>query len=148
MILFFVNMPIQKSAGAIIFRRDQNKIKYLLIKYELGHWEFTRGLIEKGEKIEDTAKREIEEEVGIKDIKFIPGFKEWFKFFYKREGENIMKIVTFLLAKTKTKDVKLSFEHSDYKWLDYDQALKLLTYDNSKEIFKKAHKFLLKNEKF
>ncbi len=135
-------MPLEKSAGAIVFRREDNKIKYLLIQYGWGHWEFPRGLIERGESLEETARREIKEEVGMKDIEFIPGFKEWFKFFFKLKGKNIIKIATFLLAETKTKEVKLSHEHKDYVWLEYEEALEKLTFKNSKEVFKKANDFL------
>ena len=135
-------MPIEKSAGAIIFRRENSRTKYLLIQYGWGHWEFPRGLIEKGESLEETARREIREEVRIKDIRFIPGFKEWFKFFFKLKGKNIMKIATFLLAETKTKKVKLSHEHKDYVWLEYEEALEKLTFKNSKEVLKNANDFL------
>lgn len=138
------NMPLEKSAGAVVFRRNK-EIKYLLIQYGLGHWEFPRGLIEKDESLEETARREIKEEVGIEDIKFIPGFKEWVKFFFKFKRRNVMKIATFLLAETKTKEVQLSYEHKDYTWLGYKKALERLTYKNSKEILKKAHQFLIKN---
>jgi len=134
-------MPMEKSAGAIVFRRNK-KVKYLLIQYGLGHWEFPRGLIEKGESLEDTARREIKEEVGIEDIRFISGFKEWIKFFFKLKGKNIMKIAIFLLAETKTEKVKLSYEHKDYAWLDYQEALNRLTFENSKEVLKKADDFL------
>ena len=135
-------MPIEKSAGAVVFRQENNKVKYLLIQYPSGHWEFTRGIVEKGENLEETARREIREEVGIKDIKFIPGFKEWIKFFFQREGKNIMKIATFLLAQTETKEIKLSHEHQNYVWLEYKEALKKLTYKNSKDILKKANDFI------
>ena len=138
-------MSIEKSAGAIVFRRNK-KIKYLLIQYGWGHWEFPRGLIEEGESLEDTARREIKEEVGIEDIRFISGFKEWIKFFFKLKGKNIMKIATFLLAETKTEKVKLSYEHKDYDWLDYEEALDRLTFENSKEILKKANEFLKKHK--
>lgn len=134
-------MPIEKSAGAVVFRRNK-KIKYLIIQYGRGHWGFPRGIIEKGESFQDAAQREIEEEVGIKDIEFTPGFKEWIKFFYKHEGKNIMKIATFLLAETRSREVKLSFEHKDYKWLEYDGAHEKLTFKNSREILKKANEFL------
>lgn len=139
-------MPVEKSAGAVVFRREGNQIKYLLIQYAWGHWEFPRGLIEKRESLEDTARREIEEEVGIKDIKFIPGFKEWIKFFFKLKGKTIMKIATFLLAETKTKKVKLSYEHKDYVWLGYEEALDKITFKNSKEVLKKANDFLMKHK--
>jgi bis(5'-nucleosidyl)-tetraphosphatase len=135
-------MPIEKSAGAIVFRRENEEIKYLLIQYGWGHWEFPRGMIEKGETLEETARREVKEEVSIEDIEFIPGFKEWTKFFFKLKGKNIMKIATFLLAETKTKEVKLSYEHKDFKWLSYKEALEQLTFKNAKEIIKKANEFL------
>ena len=141
-------MPVEKSAGAIVFRRENGKIYYLLLHYpasEKGfkdYWGFPKGHIEKGENPEETARREIEEETGLKDIKFIDGFKEWIKYFFKREGKNVFKIVTFFLAETSQKEVKLSFEHSGYEWLTFDEALERLTFRNSKEILKKANKFL------
>jgi len=139
-------MPIEKSAGAVVFRKENGRTKYLLIQYGWGHWEFPRGLIEKGENLEETARREIKEETGIEDIKFTPGFKEWIKFFFKLKGKNIMKIATFLLAETDTEKIKLSEEHKDYVWLEYKEASGKLTFKNSKEILEKANNFLVKNE--
>lgn len=139
---------ITKSAGAIIFRREGGKIYFLLLKYaaigkiEKKYWGFTKGTIEKDEKEIDTIKREIEEETGIKDLKFIDGFKETEKYFFKHRGETVFKTVSYLLAETKTKEVKLSFEHIGYKWLPFDEALAELTFKNAKEILKKANRFL------
>ncbi|MCD6500597.1 NUDIX domain-containing protein [bacterium] len=135
-------MPIEKSAGAIVFCRKKGKIYYLLLHYEMGHWGFPKGHIEKGETIEETARREVEEETGIKDIKFVKRFKEWIKYFYKREGKNIFKIVTYLLAETHQKEVKISWEHIGFKWLPYKEALEQLTFKNAKEILKKANDYL------
>lgn len=144
-------MPVEKSAGAVIFRPqptrrpgEENKIYYLLLHYQSGHWDFPKGNIEKGEKLEETVRRETKEETGIEDIKFIPGFKEAIKYFYKLKGKNIFKIVTFFLAETKTKKVKISWEHIGYKWLPYEEALEQLTFKNAKEILKKANHFLSK----
>lgn len=133
---------IEKSAGAVVFRREDDEIYYLLLHYQSGHWDFPKGNIEKGEKIEETVRREVKEETGIEDLKFIEGFKENIKYFYKLKGENIFKIVTFLLAETKTKKIKISWEHIGYKWLPYEEALKQLTFENAKEILKKAQRFL------
>lgn len=144
-------MPVEKSAGAIIFRKDNVKILYLLLHYPSGsragkdYWDFPKGHIEKGEKVEETIKREVEEETGLKNIKFIEGFKEWIKYFFKFKKQNIFKIVTFLLVETKRKGVRVSFEHIGYKWLSYDEAIKQLTFKNAKEILKKANNFLQKN---
>ena len=105
-------MPRENSAGAIIFRMVDNIPYYLLLHYPSGHWEFTKGHIEKGENPEDAARREIEEETGIKDIKIIPGFKEYSKYFFrksydlvgeaKKKAPWVFKLVVFLLAKTDT----------------------------------------------
>ncbi len=141
-------MPIEKSAGAVIFRKEGGKIYYLLLHYPSNakspreYWDFPKGHIEKGEKIEETVKREVEEETGLKDIKLIEGFKEWIKYFFKFKEKNIFKIVTFFLAETKTKEVKVSFEHIGFKWLPYEEAIEKLTFKNAKEILKKANEFI------
>lgn len=141
-------MSVEKSAGAIIFRKEDGKIYYLLLNYsaigkvEKTYWGFPKGRIEKGEKEIETVKREIEEETGIKDIQLIKGFKEREKYFFKFHGKNILKFVTFYLAETKTKEIKLSFEHVGYKWLIYEKAVKQLTFQNAKEILKKANSYL------
>lgn len=139
-------MPLEKSAGSVIFRRENSKIYYLLLHYESGHWGFPKGIIEKGERSEDTARREIKEETGIEDIQFIPGFKESIEYFFKLKGKTIFKIATFLLTETKSREVRLSFEHKDYIWLEYEGALERLAFKNDKEVLKKAHKFLEPNE--
>lgn len=138
-------MPIEKSAGAIIFRKEDKKIYYLLLHYQADHWGFPKGNIEKGEKLEQTVKREVKEETGIEKIEFISDFKQSIKYFYKLKGKNIFKIVTLFLAKTKEKKVNISWEHIGYKWLPYEKALEQLTFKNAKEILKKANQFLIEN---
>ena len=145
-------MPFERSAGAVIFRKKDNEIYYLLLRYQSGHWDFPKGHIEKGEKEEETVKREVAEETGIKDIKIIKGFKETMKYFFrktyelkkeeKKKAPGVFKIVTFYLAETKTEKVKISFEHIGYKWLPYEQAFEQLTFRNAKNILEKANDFL------
>jgi hypothetical protein len=42
------------------------------------------------------------------------------------------------LAKTNTTTVKLSDEHINYAWLEFDEAFKKTTYQNAKELLKKS----------
>ncbi len=141
-------MPKEISAGAVVFRKN-GKIYYLLLHYKSGHWDFPKGHIEDGEEEDKTVRREIEEETGIKDIELIDGFKNWIKYFFRKTygGDEkapwIFKIVNYYLAETKTKEIKLSDEHIGYKWLDYEDALKQLTYKNAKNVLKKANDFLV-----
>jgi len=144
-------MPIEKSAGAVIFRKEKNIIKYLLLNYpsitrgaEKDYWDLPKGHVEKGEKELDTVKREVEEEAGLKDIKIVEGFKEWIKYFFRFKGKNIFKIVTFYLAEAETEEVKISPEHISYQWLPYKEALKQLKFKNAREILKKSNDFLNK----
>ena len=134
-------MKNEKSAGAIVFIKEKEPI-YLLLQYEAKHWDFPKGNIEKGETDQETVKREIEEETGIKDVDIIPNFKEKIQYYFKFKGELINKTVIFYLAKTKTNEVKISFEHIGSIWLTYKEAMEKLTFKNAKEILKKADDFL------
>ncbi len=133
---------MERSAGAVVFRKEKNETYYLLLHYQAGHWDFPKGHIEEGESLKQTAIREIVEETGITDIVFLDGFKEKIEYFFKLENKAIFKVVMFFLAQTRTRGVNLSFEHTDFKWLSYKEALAQLTYKNAKEILKKAHNFL------
>jgi 8-oxo-dGTP pyrophosphatase MutT (NUDIX family) len=150
-------MPQEKSVGAVIYRKQDNKIYYLLLKYTAKHWDFTKGHIDPGETDEQTLRREAVEETSINDLEIIDGFKEIHKYFFKQYKEKmtkedlkkgkpvwVFKLVNFYLAETKTKEIKISDEHQDYKWLEYDEALKLVTFKNAKELLKKANDFLIK----
>ncbi|MBD3204402.1 NUDIX domain-containing protein [Candidatus Woesearchaeota archaeon] len=141
-------MKFEKSAGAIVFRKN-NKIKFLLL-YRHAHkhyreaWDFPKGLIEKGESIKETAKREIKEETGIEAINFVEGYKKKINYSYHRDNKLIKKEVIFFLAETDQINVTVSKEHDDYDWFTYKQAEKILTYSTSKELLEKAKDVLEK----
>ena len=138
-------MPQEKSCGAVIFKKQKDaSAKYLLLHYGAGHWDFPKGKQEKSEKEEQTALREIKEETGIEDIEFAEGFHETIKYFYKNGEETIYKEVIFFLADSRTETVAISSEHIGYAWLSYEHAYKKLTFNNSKELLRKANQFLYK----
>ncbi|MEM1993897.1 MAG: bis(5'-nucleosyl)-tetraphosphatase [Nitrososphaerales archaeon] len=132
----------EKSAGAIIIYKSDNNVEYLILHYPAGHWDFPKGNIEKGESDFDAAIREITEETGLTDLKFINGFKKTIQYYYKKGDQLVKKSVTFYLAEANTKDIKLSFEHQGYIWLPIDEALAKVTYQNAKNVLKEAHRFL------
>ena len=138
-------MEREISAGIIIFRKEKNKIKFLLLEKPSGLFEFPKGLIEKNEDPKNTALREAKEEAGIKKIKIIDGFKETTKYVYNFRGKKIFKIVIFYLGETKEKQIKVSFEHLKGNWYEFEEAEKLLKFKNYKDLLKKAKKFIEKN---
>ena len=150
-------MTIEKASGVVIFYRENQKIYYLILDYSYDYWGFSKGHMEEGENLKQTALREAEEETGIKDLKFVKGFEQKSKYSYEVNGQkifrenkrnsfklkdkDIFKIVVYFLAETKTKKVMISSEHKAYEWLLYEEALDKLTYKDCKETLEKANKF-------
>ncbi|HII85903.1 TPA: NUDIX domain-containing protein [Candidatus Bathyarchaeota archaeon] len=131
----------EKSCGAVVFKKD-SEVCFLLLRYEAGHWDFVKGNVEPNESERETVMRELKEETGIAAAEFVDGFRVRIEYFYRRQGETIRKEVVFFLVEAKTGDVKLSFEHVDYQWLNYQQALEKLTFKNAKNVLQKANTFL------
>jgi 8-oxo-dGTP pyrophosphatase MutT (NUDIX family) len=127
----------ERSAGAIVFRESSDGNLYLLLNYPSGHWDFVKGNIEKGEMLKETVLREIGEETGITDVNFIEGFEDKVEYHYQRDGQLVHKEVVFYLAKTNTENVKLSHEHHGFIWLQFNSALKKLTYKTAQNMLKK-----------
>tara|TARA_B100001146_G_C15881790_1_gene306368 strand:+ start:88 stop:504 length:417 start_codon:yes stop_codon:yes gene_type:complete len=132
---------MEKSCGLVVF----NSNKILLLKYsdnnaqgKGGHWDFPKGHVEQNETEIETALRELEEETGISKVKIIDNFRHSISYTFSRKSESISKEVIFFLASTVEKRVILSHEHIDYVWLDFNNALEKLTYENARQILKKA----------
>ena len=131
----------ERSAGVVLFNRAEG-LQFLVLKYPSGHWDFVKGNIEQGEGEEETVKRELLEETGINNITLHKEFNKKAEYHYYRKNKIVHKIVSYYLAETEQKDVKISFEHLDYRWEDHDNVLKLITFDNSKEILEKGSQLI------
>jgi len=132
----------ETSSGVVLFRKENEKILFLLLHYPSGHWDFVKGKMEKGESTHQTAIRETQEETGINDVKFLDNFEEWIQYNFQFEGELVNKKVVFFLGETKTKDIKISHEHLNYTWMDYTTAMEKTTFDNAKTVLSKSYKLL------
>ena len=134
----------EKSSGVVLFRKENEKILFLLLHYPSGHWDFVKGKMENGESPHETAIRETKEETGIEDVKFLEGFEEWINYNFQYDGELVHKQVVFFLGETQTKEVKISHEHLNYTWMDYVTAMEKTTFDNAKTVLSKAYELLSK----
>jgi bis(5'-nucleosidyl)-tetraphosphatase len=132
----------ETSAGIVLYRKENAKNLFLLLHYPSGHWDFVKGKMEKNETTHETAIREAKEETGITDITFAENFEEWIEYNFKYQGELVQKKVVFFLAETKTKEIKISHEHSGYIWMDYNASMEKTTFDNAKTVLTKAEKLL------
>lgn len=143
-------ITFEKSVGAVVFRRENNQIAYLLLNHGGDYWNFSKGHMEAKEIDEETLCREIEEETGLTEIKILPFFKRRAFYFYQAESRekeerkaagralNIFKMVVFYLAEAQNQEVRVSSEHTGFAWLDFKEALEKLQYKSSKKILKKA----------
>ena len=148
-------MPVERSAGIIIFRNTPPGRRYLVIRSSRDKstvaqgkdvkefWDLPKGVLEKGETGLGAAKREAKEEVGIENLRIVPNFKETVHYFTRREGKSVPKYVAMFLAETKTEKIKLSWEHDLYEWLPYEEAVGRITLQPMKEALEKAENFLI-----
>lgn len=133
-------MKFEFSAGGIVV--DDGKV--LLCQHSQHHgWVFPKGIInrEKGEKKEETALREVEEETGAKG-EIVRPF-EPVTYWYVFEGEKIKKTVYYFLMKFVGGDIsKHDFEMENVEWLDKNDVEQRLTYKSDKEVWKEAQKLI------
>ncbi len=140
---------LQKVAGVILFIRNKNKCRFLLLKNKKNKWDFPKGKVDRNESILKAGLRELFEETGIDKITIIDGFFEKVKYREtKKSGKVINKAAYFYLAHTRKEKITLSEEHINYKWTDYKKALELISYAGSKDLLRYANLYLKKiNEK-
>jgi len=134
----------ETSSGVVLFRKENDKILFLLLHYPSGHWDFVKGKMEEGETPHETAIRETQEETGITDVKFLDNFEEWIQYNFQYQGELVQKKVVFFLGETKTKDITISNEHLNFTWMDYTTAMEKTTFDNAKTVLSKSYSLLTK----
>lgn len=150
-------MPVERGAGIILFRKTPEGRKYLVLrssrlesevdkgKSVKEFWDFPKGLLEGGETGIDAARREAQEEAGVKEYEIIPKFKETLRYFTRRGGKPIPKFVAMFLAEAKTDKVTLSWEHDKYEWLKYNEASERITLKEMKKALAHAEEFLNKS---
>ena len=133
-------MKFEKSCGAVVATKIDNKIKYLIIKSIEGIYGFPKGHMELDEVEEETALREILEETGI-IVKLINGFR--YKVNYEIKDKNIYKEVIYFLGEYSNQEIIYQKEElSDAELMDFSTAFSVLQYDDSKAVLKAANDYL------
>ena len=99
----------------LVVKRSENDDLYP------GAWEFPGGHLENGETLKEGLKRELEEEIGFTE-NFNPIITHYFDELNERNNELIHDLeLDFIINVDSSKiDIKLSDEHSDYKWVTRD----------------------------
>ncbi|MGL1892595.1 MAG: NUDIX domain-containing protein [Spirochaetaceae bacterium] len=117
-----------------------NNNEFLTLKYTNGDWAFPGGHLESGENWKKALLREINEEIGVKDnsISIIhPIFIDNWQYDQKEYFGSV------LFGKIYSNDIKLSDEHSEYKWVNQKSCRNLTPqYSTFFDIVDNAYKYL------
>ena len=135
-------MIYEKSCGAVVFTRINNEIKYLLIRNLTGIYGFPKGHVEQGETEEQTALREVFEEVGLA-VNLLPSFRSEDEHPIPQKENTIKQIVYFLGEYCNQQFTYQKEELTDALLVDYETAMTLFQFDSSKRILTEANNFLL-----
>ena len=145
----YEKLPTKKQvvAGFVVYRRTSDGIKFLLLYRRGNYWNFPKGHFKAGERSIDTALRELEEETGIKktELRIIPNFRAYERFYFRVGNEGIYDTVILFLAETHKADVKITpREHSGFAWFLYRDAMNIIgkKYGTTRNALKQANDFL------
>ena len=134
----------ETSVGAIVLN-SENKI-LLIFQRKAQYWESPKGHMEGQEDELVTMDREVNEETMIKAYDLVKGFRHEINYSFERDGDTVYKKVIFYLIRTNDA-IKICIEHEKYRWASHKQALKLVKYEEQKEVLMEVHDFLKNWEK-
>ncbi len=116
------------SAGVVVVRPSAEGWRFLLLR-AFNHWDFPKGMVEHGEEPLGAAIREVREESLVDDLEFAWG-ESWTQTGPYSRG----KVARYFIARTQREDISLPVnpelgrpEHSEFRWVDYDEAMALVS---------------------
>ena len=135
-----------KKNKVLMFRRVAKKNEEEKLLSDGGqlrwNWQFPQGGVDDGEKEEDTLLRELEEEIGTKEVAIICSSKKHIRYYYPRKMLNILhqnpywkpfrgQQQRWFLLKLKCDIKYISFKHRPiefdaYQWISPRKGLKLV----------------------
>jgi bis(5'-nucleosidyl)-tetraphosphatase len=135
-----------QSFGVIPIRKHGARFLFLLIQHHAGHWAFPKGHAEPGETDEQAALRELREETGIANPRLVEGASFVETYTYRRDGQPVAKTVRYFMGLVESAVVRIqAAEIRAYRWVDYDEALTLVTFSESRRLLVGARDYLERN---
>lgn len=139
--------PQEFSAGGVVYRKENEIFYFALIKDAVDKWTFPKGKIGDnlpGENITEAIKREIQEEIGIKNMNLREELGSIDITVNPPDKPSYPKRIFYYLVETTDTELQpeLSITVKDARWFTAQDALNKISYNNAKDIFNKALKIL------
>jgi bis(5'-nucleosidyl)-tetraphosphatase len=114
------------SCGIVVARKtDAGWVTLMLRAFH--HWDFPKGIRERGEEPMQAAMREVEEETGVSELSF-----DWGDRYFETGPYSRGKIARYFIATTTQEDVEMGIspetgepEHHEWRWVTFDEAFDL-----------------------
>ena len=121
----------EPTAGGIVFRQGEKGVEILLIQDAKDRWTIPKGHIEEGETAQQTARREIGEEAGLKEVDIL-GWLGKIHFRYRRIDKLVLMTTQIYLVRAKgdTNDIQKEEWMNGIKWFSFHDALDAIEYED------------------
>jgi dATP pyrophosphohydrolase len=132
-----------------VARRYNDNVEYLVMKRSdnediyPGIWQVVTGMIEPDESAQEAALRELHEEAGLRpsELYCLP----YITSFFSIRRNQLQHVPVFGVIVSEDDKVILSEEHSEFKWVSFDEAIKTLPFPSHKEATKIMKDYVVEN---
>ena len=126
---------VVRVIDAYVFNRKSKEIRFLLLKRAITKiyehlWQGVAGKIEAGEAAWEAAIRELKEETGFEPVRIFVA--DHVSKFYEAHGDWVNMVPVFGIE-VEDEEVKLSDEHCEFKWVDFNTAHQTLIWSGQKD---------------
>ena len=126
------------SAGGVMVRRMSGREYVAAVRVKGGKvLALPKGHIDPGERAPEAAAREVREEAGVSGelVEKLGDVRYW----YQRDGERVLKVVTFFLFRYRSGSVRDHDHEVDAaEWVPLEDAPRLLAYRGEREMVETA----------
>lgn len=138
----------ERSAGGVVVRRDDGDSRplFLLIRDSYENWGFPKGHVERGERPEAAALREVQEETGL-DTLAVRAPISTIDWYFRFRGRLIHKVCDFYLMELPRGASSVTAPQAAEgitacAWLPYDEASRLVSYANARSVLARANEIV------
>jgi 8-oxo-dGTP pyrophosphatase MutT (NUDIX family) len=121
--------PVRAAGGVVLRDRDRGKQVLLVHRPAYDDWSFPKGKAHDGESDEDCARREVEEETGLRCElgRELPSTRY-------RDGRGRRKVVRYWVMDAGEDEASAQAEVDEIAWLPLEEAKRRLTWDRDRAV--------------